>query len=174
MKGRAHICFVHILMHQNTHDRVILDFCRELPPHTCIWSHTFFSKCQWDSYITGLSYCAKIKLYVYIVCVAYMWHCPVYSEVQLRLNIPSSVGFNFVLHGKVHANYMTGVTSSHHKSSLPLSLVPQWRVGTYINYCVYTHDQVIFDFCGELPPHVCIWSRTHILLFQLPVRLIYH
>ena len=37
---------------------------------------------------------------------------------ELQLNIPYSVGFNFVLHGKVHANYMTGVTSSHHKSSL--------------------------------------------------------
>ena len=34
-----------------------------------------------------------------------------YSEVQLRSNILYSVGFTFVLHGKVHANYMTGVTS---------------------------------------------------------------
>ena len=27
MKGSAHTCFVHILMHQNTHNRVIFDFC---------------------------------------------------------------------------------------------------------------------------------------------------
>ena len=47
-----------------------------------------------------------------------------YCEVQLHSNILYSAGFN-ILHGKVPANYMTGATSSHYKSSLSSSLVPQ-------------------------------------------------
>ena len=75
-----------------------------------------------------------------------------YCEVQLLSNIPYSIEFNFVQHGKVHANYMherhyiklsqnymTGVTSSRHESSLSSSLVPQRKVGAYINYCMYTN-----------------------------------
>ena len=89
-----------------------------------------------------------------------------YSEVQLRSNIPYSVGFNFVLHRKVHANYMTRVTNymtgvipSHHKSSLSLSLVPQRKVGTYINYCVYTNT--VRDSTVELLYNEHHWVQLH-------------
>ena len=51
-----------------------------------------------------------------------------YYGVQLCSTIPYST---VVLHGKVHANYI--------KPSPVPYLVPQRKVGTYINYCICTN-----------------------------------
>ena len=83
------------------------------------------------------------------------------------LYIPYSVGFTFVLHGKVHANYMIGVTSRLHKSSLSseVILVPQRKVGTYINYCMYTNtvrDDILHNIIGQY----CKQSVRTILVYN--------
>ena len=59
----------------------------------------------------------------------------------------------------MHALHMTGVTpsfsgggGSHHKSSLSSCLVPQRKVGTYINYCMYTNtvrDNILHNTIGQ-------------------------
>ena len=62
-----------------------------------------------------------------------------WSKLPPPLRVDTLYSVNFVLHKKVHVNYMTGVTSSHHKSSLSSSLVPRLREKMYIHQLLYVH-----------------------------------